>query len=131
MIQGRECAAVAVLHGQMYVCGGYDHRYEHTSSVERFDPTHNTWERLVLMRYARSDASAVVIYGRLLICGLGTYDEDDEETDEEDEESDEGDKREWEDMYSAECFVPRTVRWERLQLLQDTMSRPHFAVIPC
>ena len=87
-IQNRRCASVAILRGQLYVCGGY-HLHQNTSSVERFDPTRNTCERLAPMRYARGDASAVVIDGRLLIVGRRNYDDDDG-TDEGDEEFDEG-----------------------------------------
>ena len=41
MLEDHDYGAFAVLHGQLYVCGGGE-----TSSAESFDPTRNTWERL-------------------------------------------------------------------------------------
>ena len=91
MFQDRHGAAVAVLHSQLYVCGGTIRHFRPTSSVERFDPTHNTWERLAPMTCPRGDARAVVIDGRLFICS-----------------------RDQGDMLSAEWFDPRTGRWQGL-----------------
>merc|ERR1712136_271574 len=50
-------------------CGGGDGDDEPLSSVERFDPNRNRWERLAAMTHERSLSRGVEIDRRLFICG--------------------------------------------------------------
>ena len=81
------------------------------SSVERFDPAHNTWEQLTSMSQARTGGSAVEIDGRLFVCG--------------------GRGAEGEGHNSAEWFEPARGRWEPLREMSQGRFRPHLAVISC
>merc|ERR1712136_731876 len=103
--------AFAVLHGQLYMCGGKDGgvggrgSLRSSSTVERFNPTRNTWERVAPMTCARGMSVAVVIDGRLFVCGSEVQESD-------------------EDGYdispaSAEWFDPATGHWEFLRVLGD------------
>ena len=84
---------------------------EPLSSVERFDPAHNTWERLTSMSHARTRGSAVEIDGRLFVFGG------------------EGDDREG--LNSAEWFEPARGRWKPLREMSQGRICPFLAVISC
>ena len=110
MFTERACAAVTVLHGQLYMCGGLGDAGP-MSSMERFDPTHNTWERLAPMTHARVAARVLEIDGRLFVCG--------------------GRGAGGASLNSAEWFEPATERWERLPDMTQRRDHPHLAVLSC
>ena len=101
----------AVLHGQLYMCGGLGRENMPLSSVERFDATHDTWERLAPMTHARVAARAVEIDGRLFMCGSFGADHT--------------------NLNSAEWFEPATGRWELLPRTTQRRDHPHLAVLSC
>ena len=101
----------AVLYGQLYTCGGADSEGEPVSSVERFDPTHNRWERFAAMTRERSLAGFVETDGRLFISGgIGPYQMP---------------------LSSAEWFDPATGSWELLPDMRRGRLCPHLAVSSC
>lgn len=62
-------AAVGVVGGMLYACGGIADVGQVLSCVERFDPQTNTWESLSSMIHPRMWAGAGIHSGCLLVCG--------------------------------------------------------------
>lgn len=63
-------AAMAVLGGKLYVCGGLSFdRSSATGHVDCFDPEQGHWEMLADMPERRFGAAAAVLADRLYICG--------------------------------------------------------------
>ena len=58
-----------VLDGKLYAVGGYDGLGESLSSVERYDPTSNTWEAVAPMTTARGSHAVAVLDGKLYAVG--------------------------------------------------------------
>jgi hypothetical protein len=63
-------AAIAVLSGKLYVCGGlsFDRRSP-SGCVDRFDPEQGHWETLADMPARRFGAAAAVLADRIYLCG--------------------------------------------------------------
>jgi len=69
-VQCRRNAAVGVVQGQLYLCGGHGHDGRHVlNNVERFDPASASWEALAPMQTHRRNAMAMVLAGRIYVCG--------------------------------------------------------------
>lgn len=68
-------AAVAVMGGQLYICGGLNFdRTSASTAIDRFDPEHCHWEMLPSMPERRRGAAAAVLGERLYVCGGGSMD---------------------------------------------------------
>ena len=59
---------LSLFSGVLYVCGG-DNGREGLSSAVRFDPGVGSWESLPSMAQQRFASAAVIIAGRLYVCG--------------------------------------------------------------
>lgn len=72
MAQRRAGFAAAVVHGLLYVCGGYDGQ-NFLRSAERFqpspDPDPGVWEPVAPMTVRRHCAAAASLGGRFYVCG--------------------------------------------------------------
>eukprot|EP00929_Paragymnodinium_shiwhaense_P090077 TRINITY_DN50304_c0_g1_i1.p1 TRINITY_DN50304_c0_g1~~TRINITY_DN50304_c0_g1_i1.p1 ORF type:complete len:682 (-),score=82.62 TRINITY_DN50304_c0_g1_i1:72-2117(-) len=94
-------AATAVLHGRIYVCGGFDGGERKLPEVgplqcvERFDPAIGRWEQLPRLNVGRDGARCAIaaLKGCLYLCG-GTWDSSVERFD---DAADEG-RGEWQDV---------------------------------
>ena len=73
MIPPRCLCTTAVIAEKLYVCGGQGGRTHIT--VERFDPTHETWELLRPTLHRRKDTTMAVLRDRLYV--VGGMDDDD------------------------------------------------------
>ena len=73
MTPPRALCSTAVIVEKLYVCGGEARRTHIT--VERFDPTHETWELLRPTLHRRVDATVAVLRDRLFFVG-GVGDDD-------------------------------------------------------
>ncbi|XP_071964808.1 kelch-like protein 24 [Antedon mediterranea] len=68
MIQSRQRHASVALGNYVYVIGGYDGR-SRLSSVERFDPKENKWEKVAPLTEALSSPAAVIFRGNIYVLG--------------------------------------------------------------
>jgi len=75
----RAYAAVAVLHGKIYVMGGQGASGAPLGVVERYDPATNQWETVSSLRERRFSAAAATYGGSILL--IGGRDEDGKTTD--------------------------------------------------
>ncbi|KAK1336126.1 hypothetical protein QTO34_003926 [Cnephaeus nilssonii] len=88
--KGRWRHKMVVLHGQLFVVGGFDGR-QRLRSVERYDPFSNTWESAEPLLEAVSSAAVVPCAGRLYV--IGGARQDNISTD------------------KVQCFDPKEDRW--------------------
>ncbi|HLA62841.1 MAG TPA: kelch repeat-containing protein, partial [Rhodothermales bacterium] len=95
----RSGAAVAVYNGQIYVMGGRNASGQVLGSVERYNPTTNTWSSGPSLRDDRTNAAATVIGGYLVL--TGGRDDDGEVTDD------------------CEMYDPSDNRWESYSNLRN------------
>jgi hypothetical protein len=65
----RAYAAVAVLSGHIYVMGGRGPGGVVLGTVERYDPTSNTWTTVASLREPRMNAAATALGNRILLTG--------------------------------------------------------------
>uniref|UniRef100_G1P1M2 Kelch like family member 35 n=2 Tax=Myotis lucifugus TaxID=59463 RepID=G1P1M2_MYOLU len=88
--KGRWRHKMVVLHGQLFVVGGFD-GLRRLHSVERYDPFSNTWESVEPLLEAVSSAAVVPCAGRLYV--IGGARQDNISTD------------------KVQCFDPKEDRW--------------------
>ena len=55
--------------GRIYAIGGQTHASSATKSVERFDPTSNSWTYVSEMKHPRSDHAACLMDGKIYVVG--------------------------------------------------------------
>lgn len=94
MISERSHAAVAVVGGHLYVCGGCDSRQRHCSAERLGEAAGAQWELLPNMAEPRASPVAAAVRGKIYLCG-----------------GRDGDKF----LSSAERFDPVLRRWETLR----------------
>lgn len=56
MLNGRGSLTLCVLNSCMYAIGGTSYRGTYLSSVEKYDPSTDTWEKVTNLNYSRSNA---------------------------------------------------------------------------
>ncbi|XP_044734997.1 kelch-like protein 18 [Chrysoperla carnea] len=64
----RSRLGVAVLHGKLYACGGYN-GLERLSTVEVLDPLHKVWSKVSPMHCKRSALGATALGKVIYVCG--------------------------------------------------------------
>ena len=106
----RPTAALAVISGHLYVCGGRSGNSSlPLAFLDRFDPQRGTWQTLPPMSQGRCDLAAAVLGAQLYVCGGLTTSA-------------------WPDN-SAECFDAVTNVWEALPAMVQSRRRAKTAVI--
>jgi len=124
MLEDRAEAAVGVLGGHIYVCGGMD-EYEGpdgstselpdmdkarvTATCERFIPSTGKWEALPSLLCARAWAATSIAGGRLHVSG--------------------GFGEDWLPVRTAECFNPVTNAWELSKWQSPKSADPGFSMV--
>lgn len=69
MIIPRSGSAAAVLHGLIYIIGGWHASTENTNKVERFDPRTSTWQTVAGMCERRYRPGVAVVDSKIYILG--------------------------------------------------------------
>ncbi|MPC50939.1 Kelch-like ECH-associated protein 1 [Portunus trituberculatus] len=94
MIIPRSGSAAAVLHGLIYIIGGWHASTENTNKVEKFDPRTKNWETVASMFERRYRPGVAVVDGKLYILG-----------------GEDG----WEHFHDTiECYNPDTNTWSQV-----------------
>ena len=65
----RQEVAVATLHGQVWVIGGFGTTAEPTATAESYDPASNTWTARASLPVPVHHAAAVTVGDRLFVLG--------------------------------------------------------------
>ena len=69
MPTARAGLATGVIDGKLYAVGGTRKLFTYLSTLERYDPTTDTWEHLANMPTARVGLAAGVLHGKLYVVG--------------------------------------------------------------
>lgn len=56
MSKGRAAPTLCVLNSCMYAIGGKNYSDTYLSSVEKYDPSTDSWEKVTNLNYSRSNA---------------------------------------------------------------------------